>query len=186
MRTNKSIRVQVIVFIVTCIPFFGISQSIFDKFEDSDRIGSVIINKGMLDIVTNMMSEDDDPESRDFISIAKNVNNIKIFISEDEGASADMSVTMMQYVKSSSLQELMKVREGDTKMSFYIKEGKDENHVEELLMFVTGMDKMESGKKYSKSETVLLTMTGNIDLTKVGALTKKMNLHNGLDKLDRK
>jgi DNA repair exonuclease SbcCD ATPase subunit len=186
MKTNKRIRLQVMIIIVTCIPLLGISQSILDKFENSDRIGSVIINKGMLDIFVNMALDDKDNESKDFVEIAKSIDNIKIYISEDKGASADMSVTMIQYVKSSTLVELMKVRDGDTRVSFYIKEGKDENHVEELLMFVTGMDKSKSHGQSSNMETVLLSMTGNIDLTKIGALSKKMGLHEGLNKLDRK
>ncbi|MBO0322444.1 DUF4252 domain-containing protein [Muricauda sp. CAU 1633] len=169
----------VILMLLTCAPFLGTSQSIFDKFEDSDRIGSVTINRGMLDILATMMEHDDDPETKEFIQMAKNINNIKIFLSEDKGAAADMAATMSQYVLSSRLEELMKVKDGDTQVKFYIKQGKDEDHVEELLMFVTGVDEV----KDHHFETVLLTMTGNIDLTKVGTLTNKMKLHKGLNKI---
>lgn len=170
--------------VLACIPFLGTSQSIFDKFEDSDRIGTVTINKGMLDIVSTMMEHDEDPESKEFIEIARNINNIKIFLSEDEGAAADMAATMKQYVKSSRLEELMKVKDGDTNLKFYIRHGKDDNHVEELLMFVTGIDESKDHHSGYHFETVLLTMTGNIDLTKVGTLTNKMKLHKGLNKVN--
>ncbi len=173
----------VILTLLTCAPFLGTSQSIFDKFEDSDRIGTVTINKGMLDIVVKMMENDSDLESQEFIQIAKNINNIKIFLSEDGGAAADMAVTMEEYVKSSRLEELMKIKDGDTNLKFYIKQGKDDDHVEELLMFVTGADEVKDAHSDYHFETVLLTMTGNIDLTKVGTLTKKMKLHKGLNKI---
>ena len=166
--------------IAVSLPFFGISQSVFNKFEDSDRIGSVTISKGMLNLVVDMMDEhSDDKESQDFVDIAKNLDAIKIFVSDDEGASADMQATMKTYIKKSNLEELMKIRDGDTNLKFYIKNGKDANHVEELLMFATGFD--EDGQKYDV-ETVLLTMTGDIDLAKVGSLTKKMNLPKELNK----
>ena len=176
----------VVLIALACVPFLGTSQSIFDKFEDSDRIGSITINKGMLDIVSKMMENDSDPESQEFIEIANRINNIKIFLSEDEGAAADMEVTMKQYVKSAKLEELMKVRDGDTNLGFYVRYGKDEDHVKELLMFVTGIDeKKKNHHSDFEFETVLLTMTGDIDLAQVGTLTKKMKLHKGLHKLDK-
>lgn len=159
------------------------SQSILDRFEDSERIGSITISKGMLGIVATAMANNSDEESKEFVEVAKSINKIKIFISEDKGASADMAVTMKQYVKSSRLEELMKVKDGDTNLRFYIKNGKDDDHVEELLMFVTGIEGKKSDHKF---ETVLLTMTGDIDLTKVGALTEKMDLHHGLNKVGKK
>nr|WP_299485764.1 DUF4252 domain-containing protein [uncultured Allomuricauda sp.] len=176
----------VIMVLMGMLPFIGSSQSIFDKFEDSDRIGTVTINKGMLNLVAKMMEYDDDEDSREFAEIARGINNIKVFMSEDDGASADMAATMKQYVRSSRLEELMKVKDGDTNLKFYIKNGKNGDRVEELLMFVTGIDDKEHGSKHHKFETVLLTMTGDIDLTKVGSLTKKMKLHKGLDHLDKK
>lgn len=178
---------KLIVFVLLAsVPFFGISQSIFDKFEDSERIGSVTINSGMLTLVANMMEDDKDEETQDFIELAKSINNIKIFMSEDEGASADMAATMKQYVRSSKLEELMKVRDGDTNLRFYVRNGKDDSHVAELLMFVTGIEDKKHHKHNHRFETVLLTMTGDIDLAKVGSLTKKMDLHHGLNKVDKK
>lgn len=175
----------VIMVLMGMLPFIGSSQSIFDKFEDSDRIGTVTINKGMLNLVAKMMEYDDDEDSREFAEIARGINNIKVFMSEDDGASADMAATMKQYVRSSKLEELMKVKDGDTNLRFYIKNGKNDDIVEELLMFVTGIDDEKHGRKHHNFETVLLTMTGDIDLTKVGSLTKKMKLHKGLEKLDK-
>ncbi len=175
----------IVIIVLACTPYLGTSQSVFDKFEDSDQIGSVTINKGMLSIAAKMMAHDEDEETQEFIEIAKSINNIKIFMSEDEGASADMSATMKQYVRSSKLEELMKVRDGDTNVRFYIRNGKDEDHVAELLMFVTGIEEKHGHKHGRHFETVLLTMTGDIDLAKVGSLSRKMKLHKGLHKLEK-
>ncbi|MEM9363778.1 MAG: DUF4252 domain-containing protein [Bacteroidota bacterium] len=165
------------------LPFFGFSQSAFDKFEDSENIGSVTISKGMLKIAAEMMDNHGDKDTQDFVDLAKNLDGIKIFMSEDDVASADMQSTMKQYVKKSRLDELMKIKDGDTNLKFYIKNGKDDDHVSELLMFVTGIEN-EKGRK-ANIETVLLSMTGDIDLTKVGSLTEKMNLPKHLKKAKR-
>lgn len=175
----------IIILLMGMLPILGNSQSLFDKFEDSEGIGSVTINNGMLDIAARMMAGNEDEDSQDFVAIAKSINNIKIFMSEDKDASTDMTATMKQYVKSSKLEELMKVRDGDTNLRFYIRKGKDEDHVSELLMFATGIEEKKNNRSDFHFETVLLTMTGDIDLTKVGSLTKKMNLHKGLNKIEK-
>jgi hypothetical protein len=60
-----------------------------------------------------------------------------------------------------------------------------ENHVKELLMFMTGMNELTknsdvniNGKKL-EVETVLLSLTGDIDLRKIGEITNGMNVPGG-------
>jgi hypothetical protein len=70
-------------------------------------------------------------------------------------------------------------------VKFYIKNGKDDDHVSELLMFVTGIKNSDVSINDRQIETVLLTLTGDIDLTKIGSLTKKMNLPEELSKAEK-
>jgi hypothetical protein len=123
-----------------------------------------------------------DPEGREFMDIAKSLDGVKVFITEDKSVSSDMKATVDRYLKSSSLSELMRVKDKDANVKFYIREGKDSDHVSELLMFVTGMNNSDIQVNDRKLETVLLTITGDIDLTKIGALTRKMNLPDELNK----
>lgn len=168
------------------LPLSGFSQSIFDKFEDSDEVSSVIVNKNMFNLLVKMDVDVDDPEAQDFMNIAKSLSGLKVFITEDKAVSADMQATVDKYLKSSSLEELMRVKDKDTNVKFYVKNGKDEDHVSELLMFVTGIDNVDVEIDDRKIETVLLTLTGDIDLTKIGSLTKKMNLPEELNKAEKK
>ena len=175
----------IIILVVGLLPVFGFSQSVFDKYQDSENVGSLEINKGLLGIVASMSADDQDKETQEFIELAKSIDNIKVFVSEDATAAADMAKTMKKYVKSSSLEEMMRVKDGDTNVRFYIKNGRNSDHVTELLMFVTGMDDKVEGKNGKNFETVLLTMTGDIELSKVGALANKMNLPKELKKVDK-
>ena len=72
----------------------------------------------------------------------------------------------------------------DANVKFYIKAGKDDDHVSELLMFVTGVKNIQAGGR--KVETVLLSLTGDIDLNKIGSLTSKMNLPKELNNAGKK
>jgi hypothetical protein len=161
---------------ITLLPLAGFSQSIFDKYEDMDEVGAVIVNKGMIDLLTTIGRLDNDDDTKDFVEMAQGIKGIKVFMTEDEGIADEMSKTVKKYLKSSSLEELMRVKDKDVNVKFYIKNGKNKDHVTELLMFVSGMKNMEVDVHGRKFETVLVSMTGDIDLNKIGALTKKMNL----------
>ena len=83
----------------------------------------------------------------------------------------------------------MEVKDDGTEVKFYVQEGKDADHVKELLIFVTGIDKkmddkIEINGKQRKIETVVVSMTGDIDLNEISKLTQQMNIPGGqhLDK----
>jgi hypothetical protein len=91
-----------------------------------------------------------------------------------------MGATVTKYLNSAKMEELMRVKDKDTNVKFYIRNGKDADHVSELLMYVTGLKDVEAeGRKF---ETVLLSLTGDIDLNKISSLTNKMNLPQELNK----
>ena len=176
----------VLIAVMALLPLTGFSQSIFDKFEDLDNVSSVIINKNMFNLLVKMDVDVDDPEAREFMDIAQSLSGLKVFITEDRAVSADMKATVDKYLRSASLEELMRVKDKDANVKFYIKKGKDDDHVSELLMFVSDMGNIDVEVNDRKIETVLLTLTGDIDLTKIGSLTKKMDLPNELNKAEKK
>ncbi|MFK5973847.1 MAG: DUF4252 domain-containing protein [Flavobacteriaceae bacterium] len=176
-----------IVLVLAIIPFFGFSQSIFDKYEDMNNVASVVINKSMIRLVGNLAAIDgNDQEAQEFKAIANSLNSIKVFITEDKGISANMKVTVKKYLKSSSLEELMRIKDKGTNVKFYIKSGKDEDHVSELLMFISGINTDDIGIHGRKFESVLVSLTGDIDLNKIGSLTEKMNLPKALNKVGKR
>ncbi len=176
----------IIVMVLVLAPLAGFSQSIFDKYEDMDNVASVIINKGMIDLMAAVGDNVDDPEAEEFVGLAKQLKGVKVFLTEDDEVTASMKSTVNSYLKSSSMEELMRVKDEDTNVKFYVNYGKNENYVEELLMFVTGVGKMEVGPNNRNIETVLVSLTGDIDLTKIGTLTRKMNLPHHMHKAEKK
>ena len=53
-------------------------------------------------------------------------------------------------------------------------------------MFVSGLENVEVGHNGRKLETVLVSLTGDIDLNKIGTLTSKMDLPKDLNKASGK
>nr|WP_072317700.1 DUF4252 domain-containing protein [Sinomicrobium oceani] len=168
--------------VLAILPALGSSQSAFDRFEVMDDVSAVIVNQNMFKLFSRI--EADDPEAREFMSMVKSLKNLKVFSTENKAIAREMQSTMNDYVKKSSLEELMRVKDKGSNVRFYIRPGKDEDHVSELLMFVSDMQGVEVGG--SKIETVLLSLTGDIDLNKISMLTKKMNLPSELDEAGNK
>ena len=166
------------------LPLAGFSQSVFDKFEDLDDVTTVIVNKSMFNLLAKIDVEVDDPEARDFMEIASSLKSLKVFTTENKKIGDDMKSSVDSYLRSSKMEELMRIKDKDANVKFYIKEGKDADHVSELLMFITGMKNVEAnGQKF---ETVILSLTGDIDLNNISSLTKKMNLPEELNEAGKK
>ncbi|MGB5273202.1 MAG: DUF4252 domain-containing protein [Flavobacteriaceae bacterium] len=172
--------------VIAIAPLVVFSQSIFDKYENMEQVSAVIINKGMIDLVGALGIDENDPESKDFMEIAKGLKGIRVFLTEDKNIGTEMGSTVQKYLKSGSMEELMRVKDEGTNVKFYVKNGRDENHITELLMFVSGIKNKETGEHGRQFETVLVSLNGDLDLDKIGALTKKMNLPNELNKVGKK
>jgi len=174
-----------LVLAIAILPLITYSQSMFDKYEDMEDVGVVVVNKAMINLVGQLGELSDDADAKEFMEAAQGISGIKVFITEDKGISTEMATTVKKYLKSSSLEELMRVKDKDVNVKFYIKNGKKKDHVTELLMFVSGMKNMDVDVNGRKFETVLVSMTGDIDLNKIGSITNKMNLPNDLKKVEK-
>ncbi len=175
---------NILIFLIAVVPLAGFSQSLFDQYEDLDDVTSVVVNKSMFNLLAKIDVEVDDPEAQDFMDIASSLKSLKVFTTDNPEIGANMKSSVNKYLKSSTMEELMRVKDKDANVKFYIKEGKDSDHVSELLMFVTGLKEVEAdGRKF---ETVILSLTGDIDLNKINSLTRKMNLPEELNKAGKK
>jgi len=165
----------------------GFGQSVFDKYENKNSVSSMVINKSMFSLLAKFDVVADDKETQDFIDIASSIKSLKVFTTTDKTVAADMSYDVAQYLKSTKLSELMRFKDQKTQIKFYVREGRDDSHVEELLMFVTGVSELgDLDINGRKIETVLLSLTGDIDLNKINALITKMNLPQELKKVNEK
>ncbi|MBU2920761.1 DUF4252 domain-containing protein [Winogradskyella psychrotolerans] len=175
----------VVIVAAMLISVTGFSQSVFDKYEDQKGVASVILNGKMFKMLATMGIDIDDPEMKEYAEMANNITGFKVFTTGDTKIAADMNATVAKYLKSSALEELMRIKDGDQTVKFYVKEGKDDNHVKELLMFITGLKELtkdqniEINGKKREFETVVMTLTGNIDLRQVSKITNQMDIPGG-------
>ena len=89
-----------------------------------------------------------------------------------------------QQVSKQDLDELMSIKDQEADVTFYIKEGKKEDYVEQLLMYVNehkNEENQSSTLNFNGREikAVLMLLEGMIDLNKISKLTDQMNLPGG-------
>lgn len=177
-------KLVLIIAIVTA-PVMTFGQSIFDQFEDMDGVTSVVVNQKMFNMLANLDVHMDDAEDQEYFNLIKKITSLKVLTTGDEAISNSMKAKVDSYLKSAQLDELMRIKDGDQTIKFYVKEGKDENHVKELLMFITGLKEMTQGQNINingqkrEIETVFLSLTGDIDLKQISKLTSKMDIPGG-------
>lgn len=157
-----------LVVILTTSTFFG--QSVFDKFDGQDEITSVVVNQKMFSLLSKMDVKD--KETQQYVNLIKKLNNLKVFVTASDKKSDEMKAVADKYLKSASLEELMRINEKGKSVKIYVKSGASDSQIKELLMFIEG-----SGKE----ETVLMSLTGDFDLNELSVLTDKMKLPGGDD-----
>jgi uncharacterized protein DUF4252 len=162
----------IVLIALAIMPFTNYAQnSIFDKFEDMDDVSSVIVSKEAFKMLAKFKGGGE--EGQEYLEMVQSLNSFRVFTTDNPSISAEMTAVTKKYLKSSKLTELMRVKDDDTNVKIYIRSGKDEDHVSELLMFVSGVGKYtkDSGSPI-KAETVILSLTGEIDLNKISELTE--------------
>lgn len=190
LKTNPMNKIAtVIVMAIMLLPMFGNAQDIFDKYSDNSDVTFVSIKPKMFQMIAKMGIDIDDPEAKAYMDMVKSITSFKTIVTDNKTISADLSKWVKS--RSNSLEELMQVKDDGTEVKFYVKEGKDVDHVKELLIFVNGVDNIvkegiEVNGQQRKIETVVVSLTGDINLNEISRLTNQMNIPGGKELEKRK
>lgn len=164
MKINKIILVAVLVM----SGWIANAQAQFDKFEDIDGVTSVVVTQKAFSLMSKIGSESDD----EYMDLIKNIESLRVFATESAEVAIQMEKAATSYLKSANLEKLMTVKEDGSNITIYVKEGKTEDFVKELFMFVKDSEK-------TSKESVIISLTGDIDLNQIAKLTDKMDLPGG-------
>lgn len=163
-------------------------QDVFEKYEYDDNVSYFSISPKMFQMLAKLSIETNDPEADQFISLVKEIESFKVITTESADISGDINKWVNKHIKASKMEELMRVRDEQAYVNFYVKSNKNDDLVKELLMFVTDINSKKMNLGDRKPETVLLYLSGDIDLAQISKLVNQMNLPGGqqLGKLNEK
>ena len=160
----------VLLFALITIPLATFAQGSFDSFENEKDVTSVVVTKNMFKLLSKMDLNSNDPEVEDYLKMVDNLETIKIFTTDNPDVAARMSAKVNSYVASNDeLSELMRVKDDGKNIRFYSKQGTTDTLVSELLMHLDGLVE-------GKAMTVVMSITGAIDLKQIGKLTQELRV----------
>ena len=154
---------------VLFLPLTAMAQDIFAKYDGNIDVTYVDIKPRMFQIMSKIDVSTDDPEAQEFLEVLNSITSLKAIVTGKESISTD--ITSWVESRSRDLEELMEVRDDGTIVKFFVRDGKNDGFVQELLVYVNGIsNKMNNSEAETKSrdiETVVVSLTGNIDLSKL-------------------
>lgn len=153
------------------VPFLSSAQN-FEKYENMKEVDAVVITSKMFKLLTKIDLNADDPETQAYIDLIENLQEMRVLSSTQEGVRKQMATDVSSYIKNGNLEELMRVSEDGKTVRFYYKPGKSEDYVSQLFMFMEGQEK-------SKPVSVILNITGEINLAQVSKLANDFKIPGG-------
>lgn len=159
-----------VVVVLVSNTFFG--QSVFDKFDGQDDVTSIIVNKKMFELMSKVKMDATDKQAQQYLNLIKKLDNLKVFTTKSTRVENEMKAAADKYIKTSGLEELMRVNENGRNIKILVKSGASDSQVKELLMFIEGA---------KNDDTVLMSLTGDFDLNEISVLTDKMRIPGGDD-----
>lgn len=168
-------KIVILVFLMA-LPLVTFGQNIFEKYADNEDVAYVSIKPRMFKMLATIGVDSDDPEAKEFLEMVNSITSFKTIATSNLKIANDLQKWVGK--RSNDLEELMQVREGNMKMMFYVKSGRNESQVKELLMFITGIDENVKVRS-TEINTVVVSLTGDIDLNQISRLTSQMDIPGG-------
>lgn len=167
----------IVLLALTFVSNLSFGQSIFDKLEDIDEVSSVVVNKDAFEILSKFKVESEDNEAMEVFKMIQDLQELKVFSTENTAVAAQMENMVKSAVGKSNLIELMRVKDKDSRVKIYVKTTKNKDFVSEVLMFVKDKD-----SKNGLPESVIVSLTGNIDINKMSKLAETFSKDGKKDK----
>ncbi len=173
---------SILLLVVLASSILSYGQGLFDKYEDIDGVTSGVLNQKMFSMLASINVNLDNPEDQAVFDAVKKIKNVKWLVTDKNLVSQQMRTDLKKHVTSAQLEELMRFKDGEQTVKFYVKEGENENHIKELLMFVDGLKELTdkenikiNGKKRTV-ETVVVSILGDIELKQISKVLNKMDI----------
>lgn len=173
----KTIKLLGLIMTIAFLSTKTVAQD-FSKYDNVREISSFVINKSMFKLMSKLDLDSEDEDVKVYLDLVENLENIKIYTTESLEYGKQLQADFNVLKSKNNLDELMRVNSEGKNVNFYIKPGKSDDYVNQLLMFI-------SSSEASDTESVLMLINGNIDLKNISKLTSQMNIPGGksLEKL---
>lgn len=151
----KTKNILLILFLC-CTSFCFAQNKLFDKYSEMDNVTSVYISKAMFQMMPNM-----ETNGLNLMNMKGKIEGLQILSTESNSLKDKMRDDFKGLIGKDH-QELMRVKDGKTRATFYVKQKGDQ--VSELIMLA------DTDGRFN-----VIQLLGNFTLQDIQDITKEMN-----------
>ncbi len=158
---------------ITCGTLFA--QDIFERFYDYEDVTLVSLNDQLFKIIANMQLDLDTPADEEIYDIISNIRSFNLIESRNGKVNMELkkwlnSCTNHGYV------ELMNIRDHNSDVRFYVKQGEYQNTFEQFVMYVSNIDDLPGvPEEINALETVVFSLEGDIDINQISDIANRLD-----------
>jgi len=143
------------------------AQQNFEQLDRMDQIQAQVVTPKMFDMMAKVKMDNTDREAAHYLALISSLDQLKLYTTTDKQAAIIMKSVVDQYVAASKLSTLNTMSDQEKKVSVYIKPGNSLVSIAEVLLHLEGA---------GNQETMLFSLTGNINLDEVAFLSERLKL----------
>lgn len=145
----------------------------FDQYVDDERFTVVYISSKMFQLISKLDLDEvsEDKEAKVALEVIEDLRGLRILTTDI--LTNQFYKEAIKKIDTNDYEVLMKVRDGEENIHFWVKEDASGDIINELLLLVGG-----------EEDFVLLSFIGNIDLDKISKLAKTIDV-NGVEHLEK-
>lgn len=147
-----------LILFLCCTSLCFAQDKLFDKYADMDNVTSVFISKKMFDMMPNIESG-----GLNLMNLKGKINNLQVLTSENRDIQDQMRREFSGLI-SKSHEELMRVKDNNTKAAFYIEQNGE--LINEMIMLAD-----------TDSNYVVIRLTGKFTLQDIQDVAKSISIH---------
>ncbi|PRP66320.1 DUF4252 domain-containing protein [Nonlabens agnitus] len=157
--------------IITLVLFFALAITAnaqnFDEVGNLKHVSETRVTSAMFKMIAGIDSED--PEFAQLMKTVGNLKDLRVYTTDDMNSAQKMRTFTDGMIAKNKMELLMSNKEDGQKFTFHMRKGNTDTKIRELVMFMEDADG-------NKADTVLLVITGDLDLNEIARITQKMNI----------
>ncbi|GGJ83354.1 hypothetical protein GCM10007084_03860 [Parabacteroides faecis] len=155
--TDKMKTKNILLLLFLCCTSICFAQNkLFDKYSEMDNVTSVFISKAMFQMMPNF-----ETNGLNLMNLKGKIEGLQILTTENNNIKETMRNDFKNLIGKDH-EELMKVKDGKTRATFYVKQKGD--LISELIMLA------DTDKSFN-----VIRLSGNFTLQDIQEITKEMN-----------
>lgn len=164
---------SILLTVITCGSLFA--QDIFEKFYNYEDVTLVSLNDQLFKIIASMQLDLDTPADEEIYDIIGSIRSFNLIESRNDKVNIELKKWLNNCVDDGYV-ELMNIRDSDSDVRFYVKQGDYQNTFEQFVMYVSNMDNFPGiPKEIQTLETVVFSLEGNIDINQISEIANRLD-----------